>query len=131
MALEKQPHGGALRRPREGNIPAMEAGKLRKAAQDRHIEEDPDAARVEIAQQLTEWTRKIVKRGMQKGDPPDRQVMDILREFRLTQEAIAEVRKNAGAEAQAKEFFAQLDSRMVTLARTLPEGIKLPIEIPA
>jgi hypothetical protein len=118
-----QPHGGAIAAPGGDNG----ANLLRGIEEDRRIKNqvlaDPDKALEEIHAALTVWTTKIVKRGARTSTPPDSATMNVIREFRQTQEAVNEARRAKGAIVEAREFFDTVDERVATLARLSPEPL--------
>lgn len=85
--------------------------------------EDPESALEAIHADLTVWTRKIVRRGAREGKPPDSATMNVIREFRQTQEAVNEARQARGAVLEAQEFFETLDERVADIwLRSGPGG---------
>jgi len=111
--LRPQPHGGALAPPPPGG----RAENFTKAREDeqatkQRVLDDPGAALEEIHAELTLWTKKIVRRGAREGKPPDSATMNVIREFRQTQEAVNEARRAKGAILEAQEFFESLDVRV-------------------
>jgi hypothetical protein len=123
-----QPHGGMLMpgMARDGLAPKRaleESNRVHEA-----VVEDPDRALEEIHASLTAWTIRIVKRGARSSSPPDPATMNVIREFRQTQEAVNEARRAKGAIVEAKEFFGTLDERVAALARLSPEP--LPVAEP-
>jgi len=121
-----QPHGGVLLPPHESGW-AQAGGRpenFSKAREERNTLRDkvaanPDAALEEIHKDLTSLTRKVLRRAEREGKVPPRATMDVIREFRQTQEAVNEARKSRGALAEAGEILASLDSKIEEAASRL------------
>lgn len=70
---------------------------------------------------LTALTRDIMRRAKREGKPPSRALMDTLKEFRQTSEAVNEARRARSPLAQSVEFLATVDARKATLASRVGE----------
>lgn len=130
--LIPQPHGGALRPAYPpGNPDNFAKSRQREKDTRQRVEDNPDAALDEIHKDLTVLTQKIMRKAARQGEVPPRATMDVIREFRQTQEAVNEARKARGAVAQAEEFFASLDARVEEIATRLEDGPKPAVTAPA
>lgn len=94
--------------------------------------EDPDAALEEIHASITVLTSALLRRAARnRATMPDKALMDIVREFRQTQEALNEARRARGAVAEVQEFFAQMDARLEETASRLEACIQPAVAVPA
>lgn len=126
-----QAHGGKLVPPPPGG----RAENFEKAREDertkrRAVANDLDAALETIAGDLTVLTGKITKKAARAGDVPDTNTMNVIKEFRMTLEAVNESRRARGAIAQAEEFFASLDQRVEQAIKRMGSPVS-PVAIPA
>jgi hypothetical protein len=110
--VTRQPHGGAL--VTDGSGWARTAAKKKAEADElrRRIHEEEGAALEEIHFRLTSLTKKILTRAEREGKVPPKTTMDVVKEFRQTQEAVNHARQARGAVAEAEDFFASLDGRV-------------------
>lgn len=127
-----QPHGGALQPPPPGGR-AENFEKARQAERDKReaVAGNFDASLEIVAGDLTVLTSKIMRKAARTGDVPDSNTMAVLKEFRMTLEAVNESRRSRGAIAQAEEFFASLDTRVQEAATRMANGPEPPVAIPA
>ena len=128
------PSGGFLVVP-EGNAEELRKGKERLAAEDKTTREkvsrNPDAALEEIHGDLVIVVKNLLKRAArERTKTPDREVMNVVREFRQTQEAVNEARTARGALAEIDEFFATLDTRFEEAEARLAASVK-PAAVPS
>jgi hypothetical protein len=119
--LVVQPHGGALKVGGAGNPELWAKAREDEKELRTKVAEDPDAALEAIHVDLTVWTRALVRRGARTKGVPDSAIMNVIREFRQTQEAVTEARRAKGAVVEAAEFFGTLDDRVADLMRLKPE----------
>lgn len=129
--LKPQPHGGAVAPPlsSEEYVGIMAEGREKAKREDDRIRErvgnNPDAALEEIHASITILAASLLKRAArERSKVPDRAVMDVVREFRQTQEAVNEARKARGAVAELDDFFATLDARLPEVEAMLAAGLK-------
>jgi hypothetical protein len=125
--------GGHLIVP-EGNAEELRKGKARLAADDQDVRErvgkNPDAALEDIHSLLVIVVRNLLRRAArERSKTPDREVMNVVREFRQTQEAVNEARTARGALAEIDDFFATLDTRFEEAEARLAAGVT-PAAVP-
>lgn len=123
--LIPQPHGGALAKPGgpgTGDVERLLEGRRQIEETKERVKADPDAALEEIHADLTSLTKKILKRAERSGKAPERSTMDVIREFRQTQEAVNEARRARGAVAGTESFFAQMDVRLAEAQARMEHG---------
>lgn len=117
-----QPHGGYLAPPATDGANFQKAHDEAKRIKD-SVLADPGASLEEIHAALTLWTTRIVKRGARSTAAPDPATLNVIREFRQTQEAVNEARRAKGAIVEAREFFATMDERAANLMRLAPTPV--------
>jgi len=122
-SLVQQPHGGALLKNGPGNVHLFEQAREDEKDLRERVKEDPDVALEAIHVDLTVWTRALVRRGARTKGLPDTSIMNVIREFRQTQEAVTEARRAKGAVVEAAEFFGTLDERVAELMKLKPEVV--------
>jgi hypothetical protein len=89
------------------------------------VMQDGDASLELIHVSLTQLTANLLKRAArERSKVPDRAVMDVVREFRQTQEAVNEARKARGALAEVDDLFARLDARLEEVTARLEESVR-------
>lgn len=101
---------------------AAARARVEKEELRRKVREEEGAALEAIHFSLTSLTKKILAKAERKGEVPPRTTMDVVKEFRQTQEAVNHARQARGAVAEAEEFFASLDTRV---ADALERGTEL------
>jgi len=129
-ALEVQAHGGALKRT--SGAENLQAARDNDARIARAVKANPDAALEEIHASLTILASGLLKRSArQRATVPERAVMDVVKEFRQTQEAVNEARKARGAVAEVEDFFATLDSRLEEATTRLEASLRPAVAVPS
>lgn len=118
--LVPQEHGGALMIGGDGFKIAQTRLKAEADELRRKIREEEGAALEEIHYSLTSLTKKILKRAEREAKVPPKTTMDVVKEFRQTQEAVNHARQARGAVAEAEEFFATLDTRVAEALERSP-----------
>lgn len=108
--LIPQPHGGAIQPwDSEGRPDNFVKSRLDRQSLRERVGSDEDASMVEIHRDLTKLCRVLLGKAEWRVQVPDKTVMEVVREFRLTQERITEMRRERGLVIEAIEFFVLLD----------------------
>lgn len=92
---------------------------------------DSNAALEEILKDLTMLTKRILKKAERSGEVPPRATMEVIKEFRQTQEAVNEARRARGDVAEFEEWAAQVDARVAEATRRLENGPEPAVAVPA
>lgn len=120
---------------RGGNPPDVQERLLRgkQVVADRReaIRTDSSLALEEVHAVLAEVVIKILNRVKRSNQEPSKQVMDSVREFRQTMEAVNVAREARGHVAEAEELFATLDTRLAEAQARMAAGPEPPVAVPA
>lgn len=127
---------GRARQERERELGRAVAGNPDDVDFDEAVNErqrDPVGTMFRTHDVLAEMVTRLGARSLRGGRTPDRQMVDLLKEFRQANAQVTEYLQARGALAQGESFLATMDVRLETLADVIaanPDGVQPLVEPP-